>query len=310
MTDIRRALVRKFGPLPAWAWAGILGGALFLYRRSADLRAGVPASGGSATAPGISDETGERRDPVTLDPGQGVYDPETGKLTGVAAEQQPKDDVVPQLPIVLQPGESVYDPNTGGFITGRAAANDDDGAPSPVTAAGKPTKAKNPARTILKASPKHNGQLSVFHRYKEKGKVITRYVRPASKAATKRAQKQKTQHKGGTKVSHPSTHKSKPRGSGKVMTSPLHTKSPQAAPKQVHSRTPAASSPTGSRHRQQTPAPRHEPIRQRPAAPKVVSHGQKVQPHPARAAAAPVQHAPVHQPPARHTPPPPKKRKR
>lgn len=33
MSDIKGALTRKLGPLPAWAWAAVAGVALFLYRR-------------------------------------------------------------------------------------------------------------------------------------------------------------------------------------------------------------------------------------------------------------------------------------
>lgn len=43
MPDIKGALTRKFGPLPAWGWLGIGGGGIWYYRRHA-------ASGGSQQA--------------------------------------------------------------------------------------------------------------------------------------------------------------------------------------------------------------------------------------------------------------------
>jgi hypothetical protein len=89
--------MRKFGPLPAWAWAAIGAVALVIVRRSPSLGAGL--GGGSAgarpvtdaTSPDTSDGTAgpPSRDPVTLQPGESVYDPNSGELHGTAPQQQP-----------------------------------------------------------------------------------------------------------------------------------------------------------------------------------------------------------------------------
>lgn len=72
-SSIGNSLKRKLGPLPVWAWAVIAGIALYVIR--------------SRQAPSA----------------QAVS----------AAQQQNQSDIPPQAPVVLSPGESVYDPNTG-----------------------------------------------------------------------------------------------------------------------------------------------------------------------------------------------------
>ena len=79
LQNIGSALRRKLGPLPVWAWAIIGGVALYFLRAQGYFGGRV--------------ETGE-----TLQPAQA-------------------DAREPQTQVTLQPGESVYDPNTGGLTT-------------------------------------------------------------------------------------------------------------------------------------------------------------------------------------------------
>jgi len=65
------SLKRKLGPLPVWAWAILAGGAVYLYRRQAG--GGGSSSSGDASTP---------LDPITLAPGDRVYDPNSGQLLG------------------------------------------------------------------------------------------------------------------------------------------------------------------------------------------------------------------------------------
>ena len=76
MTRIKEALTRKFGPLPAWAWLLMLFGAVYYYRKHYGTAATTTASTPTATT-----NTGSDQPPITLDPGQSVYDPGTGALT-------------------------------------------------------------------------------------------------------------------------------------------------------------------------------------------------------------------------------------
>ena len=71
------SLKRKVGPLPVWGWA-ILAGVILYYVRN--------RGAGSATA-------------------------------AVAQQQASTTDQQPQSPVVLAPGETVYDPNTG-YLSG------------------------------------------------------------------------------------------------------------------------------------------------------------------------------------------------
>lgn len=47
MADIQAALTRKFGPLPAWGWAGIAGGGIWWYRQ----HTGTASSASSGATP-------------------------------------------------------------------------------------------------------------------------------------------------------------------------------------------------------------------------------------------------------------------
>lgn len=153
--DLKESLTRKLGPLPVWAWALIAGVAVYLYRiRSVGGSAltsaltGAGASGGGSGvdagngtgAVGSGGGIGGGGDPVTLQPGETVYDPNNGKLVSGAPEQQvpPTEPDAPES-IVLEEGQAVYDPKSGKLTTNRKPA-----APKVVKAKAKakPRKAK------------------------------------------------------------------------------------------------------------------------------------------------------------------------
>lgn len=79
--NIGAALKRKLGPLPVWAWAVISGVALYVLRA------------------------------------RGYFQGLGGAQTGTALQPSQSDANVPQSQVQLQPGESVYDPNTGALST-------------------------------------------------------------------------------------------------------------------------------------------------------------------------------------------------
>lgn len=67
---LKGALTRKFGPLPAWAWALLLGVGVWYYRNK--------MSGASSATPQTS--TTGSQDPLVVDPGESTFDPGTGGL--------------------------------------------------------------------------------------------------------------------------------------------------------------------------------------------------------------------------------------
>jgi hypothetical protein len=79
MGRIKQALTRKLGPLPAWAWAGVLLGAVLVYRR---YTGGGRALVNNTGTPTDNTSAPDRQEPVVLSPGESVYDPNTGQLLG------------------------------------------------------------------------------------------------------------------------------------------------------------------------------------------------------------------------------------
>ena len=71
---VKNALTRKIGPLPAWGWFLLVGGAYYFYRKysSASTGTGTGSVAPVAPVPG----TGEQ----VLQPGESIYDPTAGTL--------------------------------------------------------------------------------------------------------------------------------------------------------------------------------------------------------------------------------------
>jgi hypothetical protein len=99
VSNVRQALTRKLGPLPVWAWALIAGIGLYMYRARHAPMTGADAASVDTTAPDQTDASGQQ-DPVTLDPGETAYDPNTGQLVdpGAARKKTAKKKVTKRTP--------------------------------------------------------------------------------------------------------------------------------------------------------------------------------------------------------------------
>lgn len=75
--NVKRALTRKFGPLPAWTWALIALGSLYYYRK---YRGGTGVVSGTGTG-SVGPAPATPQPQTTLQPGESVYDPNSGSLT-------------------------------------------------------------------------------------------------------------------------------------------------------------------------------------------------------------------------------------
>jgi hypothetical protein len=106
--NIKSALTRKLGPLPAWAWLAVTAIGIWYYRSKTS--GSTAAVNTTATSPTFTPPTPQS--PVNLGQGESVYDPNTGALVTAPGG----GDAYPQ-PIALQPGTSYIDPTTGGVVT-------------------------------------------------------------------------------------------------------------------------------------------------------------------------------------------------
>lgn len=117
MHGIGDALKRKIGPLPAWAWALVAGGALYFYRQHTAAQTGT-ALQPSQTPAVVQPDT-------TLQPGESVYDPNTGQLTTAPGGDtsggggtDPTDEIGQLAAAIaaaieaLAPGQTPNDPGT------------------------------------------------------------------------------------------------------------------------------------------------------------------------------------------------------
>lgn len=73
-SGIMGALTRKIGPLPAWAWAILAGIGVWYYRNK------LSAASSTSTSTTTPTDTSASQSPVVLQPGESVYDPNTGAL--------------------------------------------------------------------------------------------------------------------------------------------------------------------------------------------------------------------------------------
>lgn len=74
LDDIKTTITKKIGPLPAWAWAIVVAGGIYWYRKKT---AGTSTAATTASADTTSTPTSP---PVTLQPGESVYNPSTGDI--------------------------------------------------------------------------------------------------------------------------------------------------------------------------------------------------------------------------------------
>lgn len=244
MSNVKKSLTRKIGPLPAWAWAIIAGVAIYVYRsrRALTTGAGTPASA-DVNSPSVSDQTGGGQSPVTLQPGESVYDPNTGQLVGGAPEQLAPTDSQP--PITLEPGESAYNPDTGQVVgpdaqplTGAAGTN-------------RTGKHKTKRRTKAKHGHAQRKGVHVPTHGKRRARSVAKLVSGARKMKSHR-------RVGSTRAGSPHSTAPKGRTRGKVSTHP----------RVIRARATREVAPS---------------LRQRPAAPKATNPAtQRVEPHPAR----------------------------
>lgn len=73
MNNIKETLTRKLGPFPAWVWLVIIGVGIWWYRNH--------SASATTTADTSSVSPATPESPITLDPGESVYDPNSGQLT-------------------------------------------------------------------------------------------------------------------------------------------------------------------------------------------------------------------------------------
>lgn len=252
---IGAALRRKLGPLPVWIWA-IIGGVIVYWMRSKGYFSGVLGSG--------STQTGE-----ALQPSQ-------------------RNATPPQAQVPLQPGESVYDPNTGALSTapggdtgiGESSGTGTDPSQSIDDLANAIAAGFTTHVVVDRTKPKKTKKSAAKHDKKPH--------KPTKRTATKKpAHHQKPGHKGNTKGQHPA-HKQRPRSSathraanggrtvvnaGKRAVSPSKSRTAHATAKQVTRQRPTApmirkTAPVQHPVASHTPAPHKTAAARIPASPR------------------------------------------
>lgn len=263
MSDLKGALTRKFGPLPAWAWLAITAVSLYFWRSRGGGGGGVTSTGtGDTTAP----EAPEPRDPITLSPGESVYDPNTGQLVSTAPEQQPAPEA-PEATAPLLPADPEPAP-ANAFEDPEVTS-----AKAPSAAPAKKLGPVNRARAAVLTGKVGRVNRQRLRRYGYSDAQIDYHAKRKTALGTpasKKKAKPKPQHKPSTPVKHPTSAKSKPRAGG-THKPPTHRPRPKPKPAGSHHATrprskPAAPPPPKARARsvasarpvtRQRPAPSH-----------------------------------------------------
>ncbi len=223
MDNVKNALTRKLGPLPVWAWAIIAGIGVWYYRNR--------MSGSTASQQSLQDDLSQT------------------------------SPMPPQDPIPLDPGESVYDPNTGQLIS--APSGQPAGPPNitvnvpPQTPAGTVT-----TRTQRKAKPKSAHSKTATH-HRKQGKNTktskthhrTATTKPHSGSTNrKHSTTAQSNHKGRSRTKVQEKHQQQVGGGGPAMT--RHHAATGGAPIK----------PKGTRHATHTTASKRAPTRTHPQA--------------------------------------------
>lgn len=269
LTDIRAALTRKFGPLPAWAWLTIFAGAVYLWRRR--------SGGGVAAATqdtGTSGDTSapEPQEPITLGPGESAYNPNTGQLvTGSPATP----DTSGNGPIIIGPGETAYDPATGKIIPGQTAEPDGSDAIMPVAPppnVAQPAKKLGPlgrAKAAVltgKVGPKNRQRLHAAGYTSGQIAYHTKRKTALGKPAAKKQPKPKPQHSQHTSpVKHPTKQKTRTRAAGAIRHTVARARAKTPHPATTHAPKPRAKPTAAKPTARSRPTVTRAPVqRQRP----------------------------------------------
>src|SRR5215471_857582 len=221
MSKFKSALTRKFGPLPAWAWAviGFIG--IWYYRN----RIGA-VSGSASNVIGTTGTTSDQP-PITLGPGESVYDPNTGTLH--TAPGQTTDDSTGAPSSDPVPGQTMpdYAPPIGYFPPGTPDPFAPD-APAPAASPTTPTSVKPKPRHPVgsKAGP-HGAIWAPSGRHKpparkgfhtigvgKGGWIYAPDGKGGKRSATPKPGSKPSTHKGAT--THPSTKQGRSRSTANV----------------------------------------------------------------------------------------------
>lgn len=234
LNRIRESLTRKLGPLPVWAWALIAGAGLYVYR--------MRQSGGAVDTASTTDTTGAEvadQSPTVLQPGESALTPGGGLVTapgGGTGAESPS----PLSPISLAPGQTVYDPNTGtGFTAPGGPNSDGTGAQTNPGKNGKPKGTGAPksklaqarARVALGRGGTKTSRILLKAGY-SRGQIAhaKKHHTQLGPPSHKRQKKPKTQHGKTNKVPHHSAKRSTAR-SAAIGRTHTHAQRGPGAPK-------------------------------------------------------------------------------
>lgn len=281
MADMKRALTRKLGPLPAWAWAIVAFVAVYWYRNRTGGGTGV-LSTGATNQPGPITSDLNPQPQTTLQPGEAVYDPNTGAL--VTSPFGPPTDQTAN-PTNSDIADAING-LTGALISGQGQAVNLPGGTGTASTATRATQPKLRGKGAVRAPFGHNKPTAPKgYRAIGLGKGFWEFLPTSSakrkaKAKTKPGTakpKQKTDKTGKTKRSAPAKHSTptRQRSSGGASVSPNASRSRAvtAAASQVITRArptnPVTKTATTQRPAATHPAPRPAPRpTPHPAAPK------------------------------------------
>jgi len=282
---IGASLTRKLGPLPVWAWALIVFAGVWYYRNKTSQESGTGTGSVTPTPPTPQDQT-------VLQPGESVYDPNTGLMS-------------------TAPGGDT----TGGDTTGSVGEPGADGMPGAMGPPGAPGASRPPQNKTRRPRAKLRGKGAIRapsgprKPHKKKGYRIVGLGKGAWEYVPtrgKRADKPKNQHGKPAKTtgSHgkPRTDRSSAANRNHAGGRTHRTITPKVAPK---GRTRGGAKPNASKPRvsskKTVPVVGKPVVRQRPVAstaPKA-----KPAPKPAPRPSAPKARTPARKPaPARRPP--------
>lgn len=200
MSKITDALKKKWGPLPAWVWL-FGGGLVYYFYRQYSSTSSASSTGTGSVAPAAATPQPQ----TVLEPGESVYDPNTGTLTTAPGGGGSTSN-----------GSGSFDPT--GLANAIASAiegalpsgqgSDSNGTPSPTTSpgatpAGVPAGSKPPNRPKLTAPGAIRAPFGHNRPKARAGYTIKGLGRGFWEYVPKRAAKPKGQHNATKKTSKP-----------------------------------------------------------------------------------------------------------